>query len=164
VKESTKLNLSTSTSSFIKDLKKKDLSSINTSFPRINTKSVHISTPNHMTRTNTTKSTSSTTNTTNTNFSVLDGQEYEVIGEVEGPIGNEVVQMVDMAKSNNKQDGIEIIEVDDETMAKLTASNPGLFFQNQTQGGPIQVTALDPSDPNLSHILTNMNPTSSVSS
>jgi hypothetical protein len=111
-------------------------------------------------------SSSSSTHTpsSTSNFSMLDGQEYEVIGEVEGPIGNEVVQMVDMAKSN-KNEGIEIIEVDDETMAKLTASNPGLFFQNPAPGGQIQVATLDPSDPNISHILKNMNASaSSVSS
>lgn len=82
--------------------------------------------------------------TSSTSFSLGDGQTYEILGEVGG---SEVT----------KGEAIEIIEVDDETMAKLTAQNSGMIFQNSTPGA-IQVSTLDPSDPNISQILKAINP------
>lgn len=58
-----------------------------------------------------------------TSFCLGDGQTYEILGEV----GNgEMVQ-------GTKGEAIEIIEVDDETMAKLTAQNPGMMFHNSAK-------------------------------
>lgn len=82
-----------------------------------------------------------------TSFSLGDGQTYEILGEVGS---SEMVQ-------GTKGEAIEIIEVDDETMAKLTAQNSGMMFQNSASGS-IQVATLDPSDPNISQILKAINP------
>lgn len=88
-----------------------------------------------------------------TNFAMSDGQEYELIGEVGG---NAMVQVLEMNKdAKHQNEGIEIIEVDDETMAKITAQNAGMFYQSSGSGGAIQV--LDASDPNISQILKAMN-------
>lgn len=78
-------------------------------------------------------------------FTLAEGQEYEVIGESDG---NNQIQV--MESENNEE--IEIIEVDDQTMAQLTAQN--MFFPNS---GSIQVSELDP---NMGQILRMINPSS----
>jgi len=100
-------------------------------------------------------SSTSTATTNNTNsFALSEGQTYEIVGEVGS---NNVVEMVDKG-GNLKNEAIEIIEVDDETMAKLTAQNAGMFFQNTASGSGIQVATLDASDPGISQILKSINP------
>jgi len=95
-----------------------------------------------------TSSSSMSASGTPTTFSLEDGQTYEIVGEV----GTEdVVQ-------GAKGEAIEIIEVDEETMARLTAQNAGMTFQNSGTSG-IQIATLDPSDPNINQILKAINPT-----
>jgi len=131
-------------------MKRKDPTSVadvkkNTLFPKINMSSMNLGRQFEEI-----KSPVSMSNLTN--FKLSDGQEYELIGEVEG---NEVVQVLEMSK-DSKNESIEIIEVDDETMAKITAHNSGVFFQN-SESGAVQVASLDPSDPKISQILQTMN-------
>jgi hypothetical protein len=106
--------------------------------------SMTTNTSNTYTRSSYTTSIPVSNSGTSTSFSLADGQTYEILGEVGG---SEVVQ-------GSKGEAIEIIEVDDETMAKLTAQNSGMF-QNSTPGS---IQMLDTSDPSISQLLKAINP------
>jgi len=74
-------------------------------------------------------------------FNFDDGQEYELIGEADSV---EPIHLVD----GGGEQTIQIIEVDDQTMAHFAAQNinmSGMFFGDASN---IQVTEIDPNDPN----------------
>ncbi|ODM91712.1 hypothetical protein Ocin01_14969, partial [Orchesella cincta] len=81
-----------------------------------------------------------------------DGQEYELIAEVE-PGSTELVEM----KPNPNQ--YEIIEVDDETLAKLASSRNQVVMLPEAASSSSSniVTRIDANDPNLSQILKAIN-------
>ncbi|CAL8143954.1 unnamed protein product [Orchesella dallaii] len=90
--------------------------------------------------------------TPGSSFSFEDGQEYELIGEVDAG-STEVVEV----KPNPNQ--YEIIEVDDETLAKLASSKNQVVLLPEVTSSPsnMQVTRIDANDPNLSQILKAIN-------
>jgi hypothetical protein len=85
-------------------------------------------------------------------FTLAEGQEYELIGEADA---HEPMHGVAM-DSDNPHQTIEIIEVDDQTMAQLTGQNVNeMFFQGSDN---IQVTEIDPNDPSMGHLLKVIDP------
>lgn len=83
-----------------------------------------------------------------------DGQEYELIGEVEpGP------EFVEMKPTVQQQQQFEIIEVDDETLARLTTSKNQVVVLPESANASILpvTTRIDANDPNLSQILKAIN-------
>lgn len=87
---------------------------------------------------------------TGSSFTFDDGQEYEVIGEVDSA----ATEIVEMKPATNQQ--YEIIEVDDETLAKLASSkNPVVVLPDAAATN--QVTRIDANDPNLSQFLKAIN-------
>jgi len=87
-------------------------------------------------------------------FTLDDGQEYELIGEVD-PAGNEIVEM----KPTPSQPQYEIIEVDDETLAKLTSAKNSVVVlpEGAASSSNLHGTRIDANDPNLSQILKAIN-------
>lgn len=73
-------------------------------------------------------------------FTLADGQEYELIGEADPADPMHVVQ-------TPEEQTIQIIEVDDQTMAQFAQNinMSGMFFHDPSN---IQVTEIDPNDPN----------------
>lgn len=88
-------------------------------------------------------------------FTLDDGQEYELIGEVDAS----GTQLVEMKPTPAPQ--YEIIEVDDETLEKLASSkNPVVVLPESSSpanSSNLQVTRIDANDPNLSQILKAIN-------
>lgn len=102
--------------------------------------------------------------TPGSSFTLDDGQEYELIGEVE-PGQHEFVEMKANPTAGNQQQ-YEIIEVDDETLARLAGSkNQVVMLPESTSAGGSIVTSsgfpittrIDANDPNLSQILKAIN-------
>lgn len=82
-------------------------------------------------------------------FALTEGEEYELLGEVDP---NEV-KVLEVVKHSDKDQSIEIIEIDDDTMAQMSfPSSDGEFIFHDPSN--LQATAFDPnSDHNLSQIL-----------
>lgn len=103
--------------------------------------------------------------TPGSSFTLDDGQEYELIGEVE-PGPHEFVEMKATPAATQQQQQFEIIEVDDETLARLAGSkNQVVMLPESTTAGSSIVTSsgfpittrIDANDPNLSQILKAIN-------
>jgi len=73
-------------------------------------------------------------------FSLADGQEYQLVGEATD--GHDPVEVVE-ATGNEK---IEIIEVDDATMAQLSASQSVGSVLLQQDNSSFQVSGMESSD------------------
>ncbi len=86
----------------------------------------------------------------NGEFTLADGQEYELIGEAEttGPTRTGTFQQFG-------NETYEIVEVDDQTMAQFAAQNGGMFVPDSSN---IQVTQIDPNDPNMQHFIKVLTP------
>lgn len=101
--------------------------------------------------------------TPGSSFTLDDGQEYELIGEVEP--GQEFVEMKPaINQAGGQQQQYEIIEVDDETLARLASSGKSQVVMLPDSaaglmgGGGLQFpTKIDANDPNLSQILKAIN-------
>ena len=92
-------------------------------------------------------------------FTLAEGQEYELIGEADP---NNPIQVLEVLKEQNESNNtIEIIEVDDQTLAQLTSQNLGNFII-QEPGGDFEVQEIDANDPNFRHLVKALNPSNVV--
>jgi len=82
-------------------------------------------------------------------FTLAEGQEYELIGEVDP---NDV-QVVEMIKERPNSPQIEIIEVDDHTLAQLAAQNMGGMFLQDSGQIHVNMSEIDVNNPSMGQLL-----------
>jgi hypothetical protein len=88
-------------------------------------------------------------------FTLAEGQEYELIGEADP---NNPIQVLEVLKEENEANNtIEIIEVDDQTLAQLTSQNLSNFII-QEPNSDFEVQEIDADDPNFRHLVKALNP------
>lgn len=76
-------------------------------------------------------------------FTLAEGQEFEIIGESQSnnnTINTSSIEPIELLPADNQQ--IQIIEVDDATMQQIEVHN----------GDNMQIASVDPNDPNLSSL------------
>jgi len=88
-------------------------------------------------------------------FSLAEGQEYELIGEADS--GNPIQVLEVRGEDSGENNTIEIIEVDDQTLAQLTQQNVGNFIIQEPNSG-FEVQEIDANDPNFRHLVKALNP------